>query len=279
MKPSAMFFIMSALAFAFCAAAPGFAAFTGEVSVGSVTAGPGQQAVVPVYLTNNNIGIMAMNIPLKYSSSDLQVDSVSFVGTLLGLNMNGLSQINNASRFVQFTYAPKVGTQEITAESGLLARIYFTINAAAQDQTVWVDSVNKVETYGQYELWTRLEVADTTGLQVFLPAFSEGLLTVQSPLAADDDQLNLPAALELRQNYPNPFNPSTIISFTLPARAHVSLKIYNILGQEIATLVEGVENAGIHEIYWDAAGAASGVYFYRLTYNNEVLTRKMALLR
>ncbi len=279
MKPSATFFIMSALAFAFCAAAPGFAAFTGEVSVGSVTAGPGQQAVVPVYLAHNNIGIMAMNVPLKYSSADLRVDSVSFVGTLLRPNMSGLSQIKNSSGFVQFTYVPNIGRPAVTAESGLLAKIYFTADVAADDQTVTVDSVNKMETIGQYQVWTRIEIADTLGLELFFPDFFEGSLTIQSPLAADDDQLNLPAALELKQNYPNPFNPSTIISFTLPERAQVSLKIYNILGQEVATLVEGVENAGIHDIHWDAAGAASGVYFYRLTYNNEILTRKMALLR
>jgi hypothetical protein len=78
-----------------------------------------------------------------------------------------------------------------------------------------------------------------------------------------------PAAFSLRQNYPNPFNPSTRIAYAVPAVASVSLRIYNVLGQVVATLVNGVVNQGQHETVWNGTdnngkSVASGIYFYRL---------------
>ncbi|HUI65385.1 MAG TPA: FlgD immunoglobulin-like domain containing protein, partial [Bacteroidota bacterium] len=71
------------------------------------------------------------------------------------------------------------------------------------------------------------------------------------------------------QNYPNPFNPSTRISYSLPQGGYVSLRVFNLLGQTVATLVDGFVGAGLHEIVWDGRDAggrtvASGVYFYRV---------------
>jgi hypothetical protein len=83
----------------------------------------------------------------------------------------------------------------------------------------------------------------------------------------------------LKQNYPNPFNPSTTISYDLPTRSHVTLKIFNLLGQEVATLVNGEVEAGRHQMQWNARGLSSGVYFYRLQAGKFVETRKLILLR
>jgi hypothetical protein len=74
-----------------------------------------------------------------------------------------------------------------------------------------------------------------------------------------------PFTYRLDQNYPNPFNPSTTISFEMPEAAHVTLTVYNILGQNIATLVDGVQAAGIHRVQFSGRNLASGVYFYRLS--------------
>jgi hypothetical protein len=75
----------------------------------------------------------------------------------------------------------------------------------------------------------------------------------------------IPTAFELLQNYPNPFNPSTTIRYALPLRSHVSLSVYNALGQTIVELVNREEESGYHEVRFDAANLASGVYFYRIS--------------
>ena len=83
----------------------------------------------------------------------------------------------------------------------------------------------------------------------------------------------------LFQNYPNPFNPSTKIKYQLPQSGIVLLKIIDMLGREIKTLVEEYQNAGVHEISFNASDIASGVYFYKVASGNFSLVKKMVLLR
>jgi hypothetical protein len=89
----------------------------------------------------------------------------------------------------------------------------------------------------------------------------------------------IPAEFALSQNYPNPFNPATVISYSLPKASDVVLKVYNALGQEVMTLVNGHEEAGDHTATWNASEAASGVYFYRLTAGDYTQSRKMLLMK
>jgi hypothetical protein len=89
----------------------------------------------------------------------------------------------------------------------------------------------------------------------------------------------LPQSFTLKQNYPNPFNPSTTIEFVLPKASFVTLKIYSLLGKEVATLVAEQQSAGIHKFNWDARGLASGVYLYRLQAGEFTQIRKLVLIR
>jgi hypothetical protein len=89
----------------------------------------------------------------------------------------------------------------------------------------------------------------------------------------------LPEAYTLEQNYPNPFNPSTTISFSLPHASNVSLKVFDILGQEVATLVNGDITAGTHEVQFDVKGLASGTYMYRLTSGDFTQVKKMMVVK
>jgi ligand-binding sensor domain-containing protein len=89
----------------------------------------------------------------------------------------------------------------------------------------------------------------------------------------------VPAKFNLEQNYPNPFNPSTIIRYGLPTRTHVTLSIFNALGQLVATLVNGDQDAGSHQVQFDGSRLASGVYFYRLMAGDYFGTKRLALLR
>jgi hypothetical protein len=89
----------------------------------------------------------------------------------------------------------------------------------------------------------------------------------------------IPKRFILYQNYPNPFNPTTTISYDLPVRAHVKLTIYNILGQEVATLVDSEQEPGRYDVKFDASGLPSGVYFYTLQTPYFTKTNKMVLVK
>ena len=90
---------------------------------------------------------------------------------------------------------------------------------------------------------------------------------------------DVPKEFGLRQNYPNPFNPSTTVEFSLPRSERVAVRIYNTLGQEVETLVDGVQEAGTYTVRFDASRLTSGVYFYRLQAGDFVQTKKMLLLK
>jgi hypothetical protein len=92
-------------------------------------------------------------------------------------------------------------------------------------------------------------------------------------------EITLPNSLNLAQNYPNPFNPSTKITFELPEEGMVTLKVYNIAGIEVATLVGKPMEVGRHEVIFDATQLSSGVYFYRLQFGSETITRKMVIMK
>ena len=91
--------------------------------------------------------------------------------------------------------------------------------------------------------------------------------------------VSVPGKAELEQNYPNPFNPSTLINYSLPGSSHVFLKIYDVLGREVRTLVDEKQNAGSHNIIFQAADLPSGVYFYRLQAGTFSETKKLLLLK
>jgi len=88
-----------------------------------------------------------------------------------------------------------------------------------------------------------------------------------------------PSGYALHQNYPNPFNPSTQIAYDLTGAGHVSLKVFDLLGREIRTLVSGVQSPGSHSVAFDGSELASGIYLYRLQIRDFVATKKMLLLK
>lgn len=88
-----------------------------------------------------------------------------------------------------------------------------------------------------------------------------------------------PTVFQLDQNYPNPFNPTTVISYSIAKAGHVTLKVYDILGREVETLVNKNENVGRYDVQFDGSRFASGVYFYRLISGSHVITKKMLMLK
>jgi len=93
------------------------------------------------------------------------------------------------------------------------------------------------------------------------------------------EDFTLPLEYSLAQNYPNPFNPSTTIEYSIPQGGFITLRVFNILGMEVANLVNGQVDAGKHKIEFDASGFNSGVYFYTLESGNFTKTKKMILIK
>jgi len=95
----------------------------------------------------------------------------------------------------------------------------------------------------------------------------------------ENEYVGIPKEYNLFQNYPNPFNPTTNINYSVPGRSYISLKVYNLLGQEVATLFEGMQLAGNYTVTFNAEELSSGVYLYQLRANDYISTKKLILLK
>jgi len=143
----------------------------------------------------------------------------------------------------------------------------FTVAATVDSQSVRVP----VEPNIVYKFYVLSQ--DNVGNMEIAPTKTLEILTDVS------EKEIIPDKFELSQNYPNPFNPATRISFALPQEGFVQLKIFDVLGQEIITLIDGERKAGNYTIDWNAGDFSTGVYIYQLTWNNQKLVKKMLLVK
>jgi hypothetical protein len=135
---------------------------------------------------------------------------------------------------------------------------------------------------------------DFTGANIVPDTTYEAVITITSnaqgapqipvsahvgPVGIDDQTDGLPKAFSLSQNYPNPFNPTTEIEFALPKTSDVKLEVFNLLGQRVATLVDGSVEAGYHSVTWNASQQASGVYYYKIRAGNFTKVQSMTLVK
>jgi hypothetical protein len=148
---------------------------------------------------------------------------------------------------------------------------YATSDTIQPGKGYWV----KVDQAGSLTLGSSSAVSGQTSIRIVateeMPPSPPGEVQTIAP--------DVPKEFSLAQNYPNPFNPSTRIEFSLPQAAHVTLKIFNVLGEEIATLISGQVTAGQHVQEWKAANISSGIYFYRLQAGSFTDTKKLVLLK
>jgi len=124
-----------------------------------------------------------------------------------------------------------------------------------------------------------LEAMTCTQLETLAKYNARVRLLSQTLVSVDSPPLLQPLSFELRQNYPNPFNPTTTIRYALPHRSNISLTVFNTLGQQVTTLVNGEVGAGIHEVRFNADGLGSGVYFYKLQADEFSQVRKLCLIK
>lgn len=115
------------------------------------------------------------------------------------------------------------------------------------------------------------------------PVFAEEATLYLNAITSTNDNEALISDYKLNQNYPNPFNPNTVISYELPENNYVTIKIYNLLGSEVATLMNGYQTSGAHKVTFNASSSgsrlASGIYLYKIQAGNFASTKKLMLLK
>ncbi len=170
-----------------------------------------------------------------------------------------------------------------------------TINSGNWDNCNQADDEPIPQPYGNLESFTLTNLDPDTWYYIAMMAADEAanwselsnviaVKTQSLSLDVETDELILPDDFHLAQNYPNPFNPATKIEFSIPVTAHVTISIFNILGQETARLIDEIKPAGNYSIIWDGVDSygqhvSSGVYFYRINANDFTESKKMALVQ
>jgi beta-glucosidase len=122
-----------------------------------------------------------------------------------------------------------------------------------------------------------IKSADEGALQPFAPM--DAYNWIGSSAVVKEDNKSIPLVCKLDQNYPNPFNPTTVISYQLLIHGYTTLKVYDVLGREVATLIDGEQSTGVHSISWDASHLSSGVFFYRLRVGDFNDVKKMMFIK
>ncbi|GEM_PF-2200272 len=182
---------------------------------------------------------------------------------------NGWNLIGSIASTIPVTAITSIPAGLITSSFYAYSNGYIETDSIVSGQAYWV----KVSGSGSLILSTGTATASNR-LRIVangeLPPPPPGELTSESPV---------PSTYLLEQNYPNPFNPSTVIHYQLSVNGYVSLKVYTMLGVEIATLINGMQDAGYKSVTFDASGLPSGVYYYRLQAGTFADVKKMILVR
>jgi hypothetical protein len=264
--------------------------------------GSANVTIAPKFVNNNELKILSGSITFNGSLINNNTGKIKGVGTLSLSNNNKLfnkgtvepgidvgvlqfngyySQTSEASLKIEIggfaagTERDSISVVGAASLNGELS-IQFINNFVPQDGDVFplmsytsrngeftqVNFSNNVIGYVQY---------NSNGAQI--------VIGDPSSVGEESDLNNVPDTYELAQNYPNPFNPTTKISWQSPVGGHQTIKAYDVLGNEVATLVDEFRNAGAYEVTFDASNLSSGIYFYRLQAGSFVEIKKMILLR
>jgi hypothetical protein len=165
---------------------------------------------------------------------------------------------------------------------GLIEMLAMALPPVGQPTVDWTqirtnpDSVKLKQAY-----WNYRYVVEDKSHGVHNPKYVVSLLqlSINKLTGVEFNTPDVPVSFELYQNYPNPFNPSTKIAFALPKDARVKLEVFNVLGERVAVLKDEYMRAGVYTVEFNATGLSSGVYFYRLTADDFVATKKMVLMK
>jgi len=255
-----------------------FAASNQALVAGKVSIGDNRTVTVPLSITNDD-NLMAIDIPLRFSDG-VTLKEVNFENTRVSYFDLKVARIDNVNKTVVIGLVSQLSPTrkpELSAGTGPVANLVFEVTDPAASalslETVKLENPHHSLLF-IYHTWDQ---NGQVGQQRVEPTFEN----VAYSLTAG---AGLPQSFDLKQNYPNPFNPTTEISFDLPNASKVELTVFNVLGQQVRTLVNSDMPAGTHTVTWDGNATdgnsvASGVYFYRIAADNFAMTRKMMMLK
>ena len=234
---------------------------------------------VKLYLENQT-GMAGASVPLSFASvgSDVVCERVDFSGSRVAHFTGLYPQIDNQNKRVLIGMIRALDeniSDVLPAGQGLIATLHFSSGSGSVPElkmTPWPLSAGELN----------FDMVDEKGSSI---CRKKGEVPLPITHGTSEPAVDVQAApFELKGNFPNPFNPETIIKFNLPQASAVSLKVYNILGQVVNTLVDEPLDAGSHSVMWNGTNAqgrdvASGVYFYRINAGGYESIEKMTLLR
>lgn len=236
---------------------------------------------VPLGITNQD-DLMAIDIPLQFSEG-VTLKEVTFEDTRVAHFNLKISNIDNEARTVVIGLVSQTSSTPVPlleAGEGTVANLVFEVDdASISDITLSAITMENPHHSLTY-VYNSTERESVRHIRT-APSFDTYTVALSGVASSGMD---VPTEFALDQNYPNPFNPTTEIPLALPTAARVSLRVYNVLGQEVRTLVDGPMDAGFHTVSWDGRSSSggsvsSGVYFYRVETDNFTETKKMLMLK
>ena len=234
--------------------------------------------------------LTALSFGWTWDNPDLQMDSALAFGDFLAMDVgpfffldNSLTTTNDSQ--VAFHSAISIFGNFPPDASGWrhTATFYMTMLNWSGSSSLTIDTIQILPAFGSTEYFFQ-----PAGGSAYKPIWGGPIIISGTAVEEVIPGELVPTSFQLNQNFPNPFNPSTTISFDLPTRSKVTLKVFNLLGQEVSTLIDKDLPANSYKVEWDGrsesgAPVASGIYFYKLIAeadNNEfVETKKMMLLK
>ena len=253
-----------------------------SVIVTTVNAPLGTDSIVVWIFVRTDDSVAFYNMPLSitYSGTGIALDTILYYPPLSNWDVHWDSLVTSDNFYRMLGWYDTGGDDNPPLHTGYNRvqpfKLIFLAEPGAGNQVVdintVVDPINGPLTFGL--------VGGSIELQ---PAFVPGGI-YYGTLGVDDEIAEIPTDFALNQNYPNPFNPQTNVSFDLPKAQHVSLEIYNILGQHVQTLADGSYEAGRYTYTWNGTNdngvnVPSGIYFYSLRTDEFSKTNKMMLIR
>ena len=260
--------ILSSNASSFLSARSSLTVAPGATVMDTISFAPqsGGSATGKIVLTSNAPSLSDTITVLGYGATTgitYSTKTINFGTVKVGLKKDSLLTITNTGN--QTLSISKI---ESSSPVFSVSPVLFTVDAGANVK----DTIRFAPTaVGQIN--ANILITHNAGTQDTVAVTGNGTST------GVEDNLEMSAKYSLGQNYPNPFNPATTISYQLPEKGSVSLKVYDVLGKEIATVVNGLQEAGYYTVQFDASKFSTGIYFYRFQAHNYTEMKKMLLMK